>query len=157
MSQRLYILYIICAYVNNTHNIGSAHTRSGPYVSVNPCARRRHSRLLNRPSYYYIRYVSSAPAAAATPIVIPISHSHSSLLILTPPHARTTHHTSLMADKSANVQLDPYTAHAEAEANTLTPQQKIDGLKHIVKQCKHGMLVTRSKEDVRHDTNPSIC
>ena len=62
-----------------------------------------------------------------------------------------------MADKSANVQLDPYTAHAEAEANTLTPQQKIDGLKHIVKQCKHGMLVTRSKEDVRHDTNPSIC
>ena len=54
-----------------------------------------------------------------------------------------------MADKTANVQLDPYTAHAEAEANTLTPQQKIDGLKHIVKQCKHGMLVTRSKEDVR--------
>jgi len=53
-----------------------------------------------------------------------------------------------MADKTPNVQLDPYTAHAEA--NDLTPQQKIDGLKDIVKQCKHGMLVTRSKEDVLH-------
>lgn len=53
-----------------------------------------------------------------------------------------------MADKTANTQLDPYTTHAEA--NDLSPQQKIDGLKHIVKQCKHGMLVTRSKQDVLH-------
>ena len=52
-----------------------------------------------------------------------------------------------MADKPANVQLDPYTA--KAEAHDLSPQQKIDGLRDIVKQCGHGMLVTRSKEDVR--------
>ena len=60
-----------------------------------------------------------------------------------------------MADKTANVQLDPYTARAEAEASNLSPQQKIDGLKHIVKQCKHGMLVTRSQEDVRNPLSHS--
>jgi len=54
-----------------------------------------------------------------------------------------------MADKTPNVQLDPFTAHAEAETTELSPQQKIDGLKHIVKQCRYGMLVTRSQEDVR--------
>jgi hypothetical protein len=52
-----------------------------------------------------------------------------------------------MAGKAAAAQLDPYTA--RAEANDLSPQQKIDGLKDIVKQCKHGMLVTRSTQDVR--------
>jgi hypothetical protein len=61
-----------------------------------------------------------------------------------------------MADKTVNAQLDPFTA--RAEASDLSPQQKIDGLKHIVNQCKHGMLVTRSKGDVRTyfaTTNPA--
>lgn len=53
-------------------------------------------------------------------------------------------HPSPVARETANAQL---TAHAEA--NSLTPQQNINVLKHILKLSKHAGLVTRSNEDVR--------
>ncbi|KAH9942486.1 uncharacterized protein BXZ73DRAFT_97896 [Epithele typhae] len=44
--------------------------------------------------------------------------------------------------------LDPYTS--KAENDNLTPQEKIDGLHHIVKGVKTGMLTTRSESGQLH-------
>jgi len=45
---------------------------------------------------------------------------------------------------------DPYTQKAESKAEGLTPQQKIDGLKEILKTTKYGMLTTRSPTGELH-------
>jgi len=53
-----------------------------------------------------------------------------------------------MSSHTADPKLDPYTA--KAESVSVTPQEKIDGLKKIVKAARCGMLTTRSKEGAMH-------
>ncbi|GBE81150.1 hypothetical protein BKA93DRAFT_13989 [Sparassis latifolia] len=48
----------------------------------------------------------------------------------------------------SNKDLDPYTA--KAENNNLTLQEKVDGLRKIVKSVKAGMLTTRSPNGALH-------
>jgi len=49
---------------------------------------------------------------------------------------------------SAINKLDPYTA--QAQNNTMTPQEKISGLKEIIKATKTAMLTTRSVDGQMH-------
>jgi len=49
---------------------------------------------------------------------------------------------------TTNAALDPYTA--EAQQNDISPQEKIDGLKEIIKSTQTAMLTTRSSDGQLH-------